>query len=157
MNWVHDIRFAGRTLLKAPAFSLVAVLILALGIGANIAVFSLVDEIWLRPRPVPHPEQIVRIFTSDPTAEGVVAQGYNSFPDYEDVASRAKSFSAVALMDRRGAMLNTGGESLLLRVAIVSPNFMPMMEVTPALGRTFSEAEASVSGARVVKIGRAHV
>ena len=152
MNWLHDVRFAVRTLAKSPAFAIVAIVALALGIGANVAVFSLVDEIWLRPRPVPHPEQVVRIFTSDPTAEGVVAQGYNSYPDYQDIARRATSFSGVALMDRRGAMLDSGEQSVLLRVAIVSPNFMQMMEVTPALGRTFTQAEASVPGARVVML-----
>ncbi|HEU5453862.1 MAG TPA: ABC transporter permease, partial [Terriglobales bacterium] len=150
MNWFQDARYAVRTLSKAPGFTLVAILTLALGIGANIAVFSLVDEIWLRPRPVPHPEQIVRIFTSDPQAEGVIAQGYNSYPDYEDIARRAQSFSAVSMMDRRGAMLTTGDESVLLHVAIVSPNFFDMMQETPAVGRNFTQAEATTPGARVV-------
>src|SRR5512142_847514 len=123
MNWIHDTRFAVRTLLKAPAFSLVAVLILALGIGANIAVFSLVDELWMRPRPVPHPERVLRVYTSNPSSEGVVARGYSSYPDFLDVAQRAKTLDGIASLERRGATLALGSDIKLISAAVVSPNF----------------------------------
>ena len=75
---LHDVRYGCRMLTKNPGFTAVAVITLALGIAANLAVFSLVDELWMRPRPVPHPERVERIFTSNPTSEGAVVEGYSS-------------------------------------------------------------------------------
>ncbi len=76
MNGVSgDLRYAARKLRTSPGFTAVAIATLALGIGANVAIFSLVDEVWLRPMPVPHNERLIRIFTSNPSSEGVIAQG----------------------------------------------------------------------------------
>ena len=95
-DFVRDVRFAFRTLAKSPGFTTVAVTILALGVGVNTAVFSLVDEIWLRPRPVPHPERVARIFTSSPTSGGMNAEGENSYLDYYYISRGVEAFSGVA-------------------------------------------------------------
>ena len=67
---LQDVRYALRTLRKTPGFSMVAVLTPTLGIGADVAMFSYVDELWLRPMPVPHADRVMRIFTSNPSSGG---------------------------------------------------------------------------------------
>jgi len=149
---VCDLRFAFRNLRKTPGFAAVSVAVLALGIGANVAVFSLVDEIWLHPMPVPHADRLVRIFTSNPGPEGVVAQGYSSYPDLDSLRGTAKMLSGVASLERRGALLDTGSENRLVTAAVVSNGFFDVLAPVPALGRTIPEAEAANSGTRVVML-----
>ena len=148
----QDLRYALRTLLKSPGFSAVAVATLALGIGANVAIFSLVDEIWLRPMPVPHANRLVRIFTSNPTSDGVIAQGYSSFPDFLDLQASAKTLSGVAALERRGAQLETGRENRLVSAAVLSNDFFDVLAPTPALGRTFRRAEVERGDALAVML-----
>lgn len=152
MNWLHDVRFAVRTLAKSPGFAIVTILILALGIGANVAVFSLVDELWIRPRPVPHPERVLRVFTSNAGSEGIIARGYSSYPDFLDVAQRAKTLDGIASLERRGATLAVGDGIKLISAAVVSPNFFDVLQPNPARGRTFTAAEAQSPKARVLMI-----
>jgi putative ABC transport system permease protein len=149
---LQDLRYGIRLLAKNPAFAVVAVLTLALGIGANTAVFSLVDEIWLRPRPVPHPEQVVRIFTSNPSSEGEVARGRSSYADFDYVSRDAKTLSGVAFLQGRGALLDTGSENKLLSAAIVSDNFFDVLAPKPAYGHTFTNAQAESPGALSVML-----
>jgi putative ABC transport system permease protein len=82
---LHDLRYALRQLRRAPGFTSVAVLTLALGIGANVAAFSVVDEVWLHHMPVRHAERLVRIFTSNPSSHGEIDRGYSSYPDFLDL------------------------------------------------------------------------
>ena len=153
MNGIlQDLRYALRTLAKSPGFAAIAVATLALGIGANVAIFSLVDEIWLRPMPVPDRERLVRIFTSNPSSEGVVAEGYSSYPDFLDIRASAKTLSAVGAFEGRGAQLDTGRENKLIRAAVVSNNFFEVLEPVPARGRVFRESELSAPGTRVVML-----
>src|SRR5512135_1760368 len=118
----QDLRYAARKLKTSPGFTAVAVATLALGIGANVAIFSLVDEVWLRPMPVPHNERLIRIFTSNPSSEGVIAQGYSSYPDFLELRQAARALSGVALLERRGAQLDTGRENKLITAAVISNN-----------------------------------
>jgi putative ABC transport system permease protein len=149
-NFLQDIRYGLRQLRRNPGFTAVAILTLALGIGVNTAVFSLVDEVWLRPRPTPHPERIVRIYTSNPSSEGEIARGESSYLDYYYVSRGVKSLSGVALLQRRGAMLDMHGESKLLDVAVVSDNFFDVLEPTAAAGHVLTAAQAGAPGALTV-------
>ena len=149
---LQDLRFAVRALAKTPGFAVVAVLTLALGIGANVAIFSLVDEIWLRPMPVPDSERLVRVFTSNPSSEGVVAEGYSSYPDFLDIRASAKTLSGIASFEGRGAQLDTGTDNRLVRAAVVSNNFFEVLAPVPARGRVFRESELAAPGARVIML-----
>ncbi|HEV2221498.1 MAG TPA: ABC transporter permease [Candidatus Acidoferrales bacterium] len=139
---LQDIRFAARMLRKSPGFTAVPVLTLALGIGANTAVYSLVDELWLRPRPVPHPELVVRIFTSNPTSEGEVARGYSSYPDFISISSEAETLSGVAFLQSRGALLDTPTGSKLVTAGVVSDNFFDVLAPRAAYGQMLTAAQA---------------
>ncbi len=153
---LQDFRFAIRALAKTPGLVFVAVLTMAIGIGANVAIFSLVDGIWLRPLLVREPNRIVSIFTSGRTAEGVsYGNGPNSYPDFLDLKSQAKSFSGVVLIDRRGSLLYDRTETKMVNTAVVSDNFFEVMQVTPTLGRTFTEAEAGTPETRQVVLSYA--
>jgi hypothetical protein len=91
---MSDLRYAFRMLLKSPGFSLVAIATLALGIGANSAIFSVVDTVLLRALPYPHPEQLVNIWGT--TARGANTRQAESLPDMFDFRAQSRSFSAVA-------------------------------------------------------------
>jgi putative ABC transport system permease protein len=138
---LQDIRYGLRMLRKSPGFTAVAVITLALGIGANVAIFSYVDELWLRPMPVPHSSHLVRIFTSNPSSGGEIERGYSSYPDFEDLRKNAKSLSGIALYEGRGAMLDDGQQNKLVTAAALSDNFFDVLQPKPALGRMFTENE----------------
>ncbi len=148
----QDVRYGIRQLRHNPGFTFVAIITLALGIGVNTAVFSLVDEIWLRPRPVPHPERVVRIFTSNPTSGGVIERGQSSYLAYYYVTQGVKSFSGVAFLQGRGALFYTRDESRLLDVAVISDNFFDVLEPQAAAGHVLTAREARSPAALAVMI-----
>jgi predicted permease len=149
---MQDARLGIRMLRKSPGFTAVALLTLAVGIGANVAIFSFVDELWLKPMPVPHPERVVRIFTSNPSSQGTVERGYSSYPDFEDLRASAKTLSGVALLQRRGAMFDDGERNRLVTVAVLSNNFFDVLAPVPVAGRTFSEGELQNAGTPLVLV-----
>lgn len=149
---LQDLRYGWRMLLKAPGFTLVAIVTLALGIGANVAIFGFVDELWLRPMPVPEANRVVRVFTSNPRGNGEVERGWSSYPDFEDMRSRSKTLSGLALMERRGALYDDGTQTTLVTAAVLSNNFFDVLQPTPAVGRTFTEAELKNSQALPVML-----
>jgi predicted permease len=146
---LQDIRYGFRMLRKNPGFTAVTVLTLALGIGVNVAIFSYVDELWLRPMPVPHADQLVRVFTSNPSSKGEIERGSSSYPDFEDLRN-AKTLSGVALYEGRGAMLDDGVQNKLVLASVISDNFFDVLQPTPALGRLPTEAELNANNPVVV-------
>jgi MacB-like periplasmic core domain len=151
MALLQDLRYGLRVLRKSPGFTIIAVLTLALGIGANVAIFSYVDELWLRPMPVPQPERLVRIFTSAPSSQGEIERGESSYADFEDLRA-AKTLAGVAVLERRGAMYDDGSQNRLVTAAVISDNFFDVMQPSAAYGRTFTEAELRNSDARPIVI-----
>lgn len=149
-DFARDVRFGFRTLAKSPGFTIIAVTILALGVGVNTAVFSLVDEIWLRPRPVPHPERVVRIFTSNPTSGGMIAEGESSYLDYYYISRGVEALSGVAFLQRRGSLLRMHREVKLLSAAVVSDNFFDVLEAKAAVGRVLTAEQAGEPGVLAV-------
>jgi putative ABC transport system permease protein len=148
---LQDLRYGFRVLRKSPGFTLIAIVTLALGMGANIAIFSYVDELWLRPMPIPHADRLVRIYTSSPSSQGEVERGESSYPDFEDLRG-AKTLAGVAVLERRGAMYDDGSQNRLVTAAVLSDNFFDVMQPSPAHGRTFTEAELRNPVARPILI-----
>jgi putative ABC transport system permease protein len=140
---LQDLRYAVRGLSRSPGFTVVTVLTLALGIGANTAIFSYVDATWLRPLPARDPGRLMRIFTSEHDATGEHARGPSSYIDYMDVRSQATAFSDVLAFEGRGALLYGPETVTELRVEVVSPNYFTALGIQPVLGRVFTDAEAA--------------
>ena len=131
---LQDLRFGLRMLAKNPGFTAVAVLTLALGIGVNTAIFTLVDAMVLRPMPVSNPDRLVVLGVKSP--QGVDAN--LSYPDYEDIRQQVKSFSGVTIYDRVGRFLNSFDESDQVLVDEVTPDYFTVLGVRPLRGRVFS-------------------
>ncbi|HEX5759972.1 MAG TPA: ABC transporter permease [Thermoanaerobaculia bacterium] len=151
-GWIDDLRNALRTLAKSPGFTLVALLTLALGIGANAAIFSVVQGVLLRPLPYTDAERIVAVAENDrlrqTEREGV------SLPDYLDLRERSGSFTHLAAL--RGAAVDLarpGAESERIAGAAVTHELFPLLGVRPLLGRTFTAAEDRPGSERVVVLG----
>src|SRR3954466_2900297 len=144
---MNDIRYAFRTLLKHPGFTLIAVLTLALGIGANTAIFSVVNAVLLRPLPYPEPERIVYLTE--------VAAGTSSsiaLPDYIDWRKDAKSFEhlAISRLESRNLSGIPGQEAERVSVAFVTANFFNVIGLNPQIGRSFSEDEDKLGAPALV-------
>ena len=146
-----DLRYAVRWLTKSPAFTLTAVLSLALAIGANTAVFSVIDALMLRTLPVRNPEQLVAFFEDAPDGHGPVPYG-SSYDWLETYASRTRAFSDVskiALIDREVSTSRTSGPA---RIALVSGNYFPMLGVGAAIGRTLTPDDDRIPGGHPVAV-----
>src|SRR6266540_7057702 len=132
---LQDIRYALRTLGQNPGFTVLAVLTLALGIGFNSAVFSVVDAAVLRPLAYVRPEELVRIWDSNPS------RGFDRFsaspPNFVDWRAQNRTLSGIAAFTGDEATLMEGGEPQRLRVYAVSPALFPLLGANPALGRAF--------------------
>src|SRR5438094_6243750 len=137
---MQDIRFAVRTLRKQPVFTLVAVLTLALGIGANTAIFSLLYQILLRPLPYPDADRLVFVWNTYPGIN--LPQASVSIPDYIDRTMQAPAIKSGTLFTTRSVNLNEAGNPEQLRALAVTPSFFPTLQRWPFLGRGFTEDEA---------------
>jgi putative ABC transport system permease protein len=143
----RDIRYAARVLRRAPAFTIVALATLGLGIGANTAIFSVVNAVLLRPLPYAEPDRLVQIGARNPDGSGNV--GYTTFLDWRD---RSRSFEEMALIRSWMPTLVTNGQPERISAIRVSANFFHMLGVNPALGRDFATAEDTPDGWRVVML-----
>jgi len=144
---LQDIRFRLRSIAHHPATTIVAVLSLALGIGANSAVFSIVDGMFLRPWSVEEPDELVWV-----RHRALEGQGSSmSYADYLDVREQNTVFSGLVAESRRGGLLEVGGETNLVLVNVVSENFFEVLGVDAAVGRAFnSELDADAANPGVV-------
>jgi predicted permease len=145
---LQDIRYAARSLVKAPGFAALTVLTLALGIGANTAIFSVVNAVVLRPLPYPQPERLVYITSQFPTL------GFNQFwvsvPEYIEYRAWSSSYDAVGAYNVGAS--NVGAEQPMRPVrALVTEGLMPALGVNPAMGRIFTR-EDTLPGAEDVAI-----
>jgi putative ABC transport system permease protein len=146
MDLIRDVRFAARLLVKNRWFTVMAIVVLALGIGANNAVFTIVNAVLLRNLPVPKPEQIMFLGTRDAQARNMGV----SLRDFEDWRAAARTFSGMSFLFN-GAF-NVGNEGLTpdqIPGAYVSANLFRMLGVSPVMGRDFTPAE-DTPGAPIV-------
>ena len=138
-------------LLKSPGFTIIAVLTLALGIGANSAIFSVIDTVLLRPLPFAKPAQLVMIWGVSPRDANT--RETDSFPDFYDYRDQSQSFSAMAGYSGAGTVLSGAGEAQELKGVAANGDIFAVMGVTPMLGRGFTSEEAKGGAPNVVVFG----
>src|SRR4029077_21150671 len=136
---LHDLQFAFRQLLKSPGFSLVAILTLALAIGANTAIFSAIDAVLLHPLPYPNPDRLVIVQESLPkySLRGIAPTA----ADYAELRSQAQCFSEIAAVTGATATLTGDGQPEDIPAERVTASAFPMLGVVPILGGLFTSDE----------------
>jgi len=134
-NTLQDVRYALRMLRQRPTFTVVAILTLALGAGANIAIFSIVNAVLLRPLPFPEPDRLVKIFFNNP---GTGLHGVRfSVPELEDLRNRAGVFDCVSAAARGSVDLTGGPAPQRLEMLVSSPNYLSMLGARAQIGKLF--------------------
>ncbi|MGC1106330.1 MAG: ABC transporter permease [Candidatus Acidiferrales bacterium] len=139
---LQDLRYAIRILIKSPGFAIIATLTLALGIGANTALFSVVNGVLLNPLPYPHPNEVVVLSGEAPQ----FSQSSISYPDFLDWVRDNRTFASLAAFRRTTFNLVGQGEAERVSAMEVSATFFPLLGVNPILGRDFSSAEDELNG-----------
>ncbi len=143
----HDIRYALRTLARNPGFTVIAVLALALGIGPNSAVFSIVSAVLLRPLPIREPERVVTMWeTLKPRGLGQIPVSSNDYPDWKAQSRSFESIAAAYAMPECGYNVVASGEPERVPGGNASAEFVEVMGFKPVLGRTFSAGEDRPGG-----------
>src|SRR5689334_6556965 len=147
---LQDIRYAVRMLRKNPGFTAVAVLTLALGIGANTAIFSVVYAVLLKPLPFAEPQQLFNVFEVQPQ-EGVTGTGW-SYANFAELRAQNHIFSEMAGNQQHQLTLTGRGEPAVVNTAVVTPEVFPLLGIKPMLGRTFLPEEGKPGAAPVALI-----
>jgi len=149
-NLLQDIRFGLRMLLKSPSISIVATIALALGIGANTAIFSVVNAVLLRPLPFPESESLVSLFETD--RQRGLERGTHSYPNFFDIRAQNTLLERVACFHGGDYILSGRGEPARLQGSVVTSDLFPLLRVQPILGRTFlpDDDKPSESGRVVI-------
>ncbi|MBA3298198.1 MAG: ABC transporter permease [Acidobacteria bacterium] len=150
---LQDIRFASRLLLKDRAFSLTILLTLALCIGANAAIFAVVNSVLLRPLPVPEADRLVLLYNSYPKAGA--ERGGSGVPDYYDRLRETDAFEELALYTTRGMTVGGQGGAQRLTAMFARPSLFRLLRVTPGRGRIFNETEGELGQDRRVLLSHA--
>ena len=145
---LQDLRYGFRILVKSPGFTVVAVVTLALGIGANTALFSVINGVLLSPLPFPEPDQLVTLHENKPNFEG----GSVSYPNFRDWQKDNHTFSALAVGRTYAFSLTGIGEAEQVGGEFISSDFFPVLGVQPVIGRTFAQDEEQVGAGPVALI-----
>lgn len=149
-TFLQDLKYALRMLKKNPAFTAVAILTLAVGIGANSAIFSVVNSVLLRPLPYPQPGQLVRVYSEFPTMK--LQKFWLSAPELLDIQREAKSWEAIGAWAPGGQNIGTESEPLRVTSAAITRSLINVLGVQPERGRNFTEEEDRKGGPNVVII-----
>ena len=146
---LQDVRYGLRILRQSPGFAAIAVLTLALGIGANTALFSVVNGVLLNPLPYPHSEQLASVYGEAPGA----TQGYVTYLNFLDWQRESKSFSSMAMYRHEDYNLTGGSQALRVSGYMISADFFSTLGVKPVLGRSFRTDDDQLGAAPVVILG----
>ena len=146
---LSDLKYALRMLVKAPAFTAIAILTLALGIGANSAIFSVIDAVLLHPLPFPKPNQLIAVWSQDTHDKLEKEKFSESVPDYVDLRDQSQTLSGLAAFTRAGAVLNGTEEARQLYGVAITSDIFPVLGVPPARGRVYTREDDNID-ARVV-------
>jgi predicted permease len=145
---MQDLRFGVRMMAKSPGFAAVAILTLALGIGANTALFSVVNGVLLNPLPYPDPDQLVTLAESKPNFDS----GSISFPNFRDWRKDNRTFFAMGLTRDSSFHLTGTGDAEQVEAQFISSDFLPLLGVKPAMGRFFFVGEDEIGASPLVLI-----
>ncbi len=147
-NLLQDVRYGVRMLLKNPIFAVASVLTLALGLGGNAVIFTVVYGVLLRPLPFPQPDRLQTLWTGFPNGDHEGA----SLPDFVDWRQQAQSFDGMAAFTLSSATLGGVDQPERLIMGLASADFSKIVNTSPTLGRFFNAAEAQPSAAKVVML-----
>src|SRR5215469_12278770 len=142
---LQDLRYGARTLRKSPGFTLIAVIALALGIGANTAMFSVVNSVLLQPLPYAQPERLLKLYTSMPQFRDASI----SYPNFLDWQQRSRSFEGMAAYRNTTFNLTGSANPERVRGEMMSSTMFPVLGIKPVVGRTFSVDEDRRGAAQV--------
>src|SRR5438034_2081975 len=154
-TWIQDLRYGLRMLAKNPGFTAVAVLTLALGIGANTAIFSLLDQVLLRSLPVAEPDRLVILHEAEWRSGWSTSDNHEmvySYPHYKDVRDQIPFFDGVIARAGVPLSVTAAGTSERAQGEIVSGNYFPVLGVRPALGRLLDAGDDGLPGASPVAV-----
>ncbi len=146
---VLQFRYATRSLIRRPVLAVVALTTLALGIGANTAIFSIINVVLLKPLPFTDPNRLVMVWSTAPT-QGL-SEGLSSYPDFHDWREQSKAFTGLAAFwtfPNGDVNLTGGAEPQRVSVARITPGFFEVLGVAPLYGRTFQQEESIVGNHR---------
>lgn len=149
-GWFQDLRYALRMLRRSPGFTLVALGSLALGIGANTAIFSLVNVVLLRPMPVAEPEALVSVFQTDARNEGNLPLSHLNFEDLRDTNTTLTGMAAVSFGQVN--LRASTGDATPAPIQLVTGNYFELIGVRLLMGRGFSPEEDGADGAHPVAV-----
>ena len=146
---IRDVRYGLRSLLRVPGFTLVAIITIALGIGVNSTIFSLVNAVLFRPLPVDRSEELVDVYGHTATSSSHDTSSFLNFEDYRD---QAETLSGLMAYTNFFANLSIGGSSELVVGELVSRDYFGVLGVQAAMGRTFAPDEFGAVGASPVAV-----
>jgi predicted permease len=149
----QDLRYTARTLNRSRGFALTAILVAALGVGANTAAFSVADFVLLRPLPFPDPDAIVRLCEGPRTGGGWGCMNQLSPANYRDLRRMSSSFEAMGAFAGDAVNLVGGGEPRRLAIARITPEVLPLLGVNPAMGRVFQADSNDDLNAAIIGYG----
>src|SRR4051812_14659281 len=141
-----DIRYGLRQLFKHPAFTIIAIVTLALGIGANTAIFSVVNAVLLKPLPFPEPDQLVAFGMTDARAKDQTNLGSLSYPDFFDFRDQNRTLASSAVYRDRAFALSAEEGATSLRGQKVSAEFFDVLGIKPQIGRAFTRDDEQPGG-----------
>ena len=143
----QDLRYTARTLSRSRGFALTAILVTALGVGANTAAFSVADFVLLRPLPFPDPDSLVRLCEGPRTGGGWGCMNQLSPANYRDLKSMSSTVEGMGAFARDAVNLVGGGEPRRLATTPVTPEVLPLLGVSPVLGRVFERGSQDINAA----------
>jgi len=154
---LQDIRYALRQLRKSPAFTLTVIVTLALGIGANAAVFTLFDQVLLRMLPVERPKELVRFhwsgdFSGSASSFGGSTNDFFSYPMYKDLRDHNQVFESMLAADKTGVGVSWHNEAERKDAEVVSGNYFQVLGLKPATGRLLTQQDDTAKGANPVVV-----
>ncbi|HEY7286680.1 MAG TPA: ABC transporter permease [Vicinamibacterales bacterium] len=151
-NLITDVRYALRWLRRSPGFTAVAILSLAIGIGFNTALFTLVDAVVFRPLPVAQPDRLAEIYTTSPDGDMYAT---SSYPDYLDFKAQSHVFSDIIGYSPILAAVSAGDRSRMALGEVVTGNYFPVLGLRARLGRTLTQEDDRPGAARAVLLSYA--